>query len=282
MQKLRVTFFYADEVIFELSKKWRTRERIVKWADEFFGRFNFKIEQFPIPYNENVYRSKFTLAETNGPKAAYTFDTLMKENAKIVEIRTDAARAKADQFARNPPTDPVEAKKAAESLINEMNAIIGLQGEYLAYLKSFRLNMLDIRKLIAEKLDKSPSIKTNRQIVLFCEFENFFERIFPNDTRGETFKIAEQEIGLMLWNLAPFVPDYYEKPMIIIDILSVTKSLEGILAHELVHAAGNTTSDNQGPAKNIMQYASLIGRAPNYPDLVASDKDILKLAYFAI
>jgi hypothetical protein len=55
-----------------------------------------------------------------------------------------------------------------------------------------------------------------------------------------------------------------------------------VLAHEIVHAAGNTTLDNQGAAGNIMIYADAQGSGPGDVTLEPTDKAKLEAAFFVV
>jgi hypothetical protein len=54
------------------------------------------------------------------------------------------------------------------------------------------------------------------------------------------------------------------------------------MAHEIVHAAGNTTLDNQGTPGNIMIYADAANKPPTEVNLEPNDKAKLETAFFVI
>ena len=92
-KEIRVTFFYADEAIFDRVKQEKIRERFVKWADEFYKRYGFTIDEFPIPFSETLYKKSFCLAKTDGIKPDYTgtvYERILKEILKQRQSKFDA------------------------------------------------------------------------------------------------------------------------------------------------------------------------------------------------
>lgn len=279
-KKIRVAFYFADESIFDLAKKWRTRERLVKWANEFFGqnRYGFVIDEFPSA-NEKKYRQDFSLKASNGPKATMTVDRIMEKFKENADDYSKSLRADHESYKSNPPQDLQERVNKLNDLIERSKISIDMFKIVSDYFRAIRADVLEFRQLIHAKMSKSKRLD-NRVVVVFCKFEDPLQKIATDVTVGETFKKEEQEVSLFLWNLIPWSVGYYTKPLILIDVLAMTKSKECTLAHEIVHAAGPTTEDNKGDPGNIMVYDACLKLPPASILLLDEDKKILEAAYF--
>jgi len=286
LKDIRVTFYYSDEGVFDKTKQWQTRKRIVTWANEFYKRYGFKINEFPIPYNESLYKKTFCLKKTNGFKADYTrrvYYEVFKE-----ELDKDGAVLTSDweKLKANLPSDPTEAKAQLEALAARMQQQNDKMLQLLEFLQEIRPDEIEFRREIKQKISATKfSTKKPRLVVVFCEFMNWFFLFRENRTLAETFKNEQNVPTFMMWNLVSILfPDteVFTAPIILIDVNRITRAFDYVLAHEVVHAAGNTTLDNQGTAGNIMIYADSQGKGPRDVNLEATDKAKLEAAFFVV
>jgi hypothetical protein len=282
LKDIRVTFFYADEQIFDLVKRWRTRLRLVKWANEFYKRFGFKIDEYPFPYNEKVYRKEFSFTKIKGIRPDYTEAVKMKKVEEAFKLQKEAWQKKVDVYQKSPPTDPVDRLKMQDEIVTEGQEILAKAQEILDFHTVQREFETQFRIYLNVKLlDKKISGDKPRIPVIFCEFVNAWELFAENNTLGQTFNSDGRPAHLIVWAMAAYYGlDLYSGPLILIDVERMTKSVEYALAHELVHAAGNTTPDNQGTKGNIMIYADAQGKSPADVNLETSDKTKLETAFF--
>ncbi|HEX2609113.1 MAG TPA: hypothetical protein VHK91_17140 [Flavisolibacter sp.] len=282
LKDIRVTFFYADEQIFDLVKKWRTRLRLIKWADEFYKRFGFKIDEYPFPYNEKAYRKDFSFAKSKGIRPDYT------ERLKIMHLRDalvlqhETLKKKYEEFENSPPADVAERIKQKEALDKELHEIVDKSFEIQALLNNQGEFETQFRVLLQLKMQNPKIGGTKPRIpVIFCEFINNWELFDSDPVTGETLKSEGRLVHLLVWGMATIAGlDLYTGPLILIDVKRMIKSMEYALAHELVHGAGNTTADNKGTRGNIMIYADAEGKSPGDVNLEPSDKAKMEVAFF--
>jgi hypothetical protein len=256
---IRVTFFYADETIWALAKKFKTTVRMVKWANEFFDRYDFQIDEYPVPFNESTYKKKFSLAKTKGLKADlgdyYRIDAEINASLKkINELSGDDLTTELDKFYK---------------LLKEREAPVEFE--------------LLLRKKI-HTITNSLSIQKDRLPVFICEFKN------QKATYGITRKVS-LTFGFGFWTLKNPSPvilnsgEIYTRPIILIDINEVTKSHEQVLVHEAIHAAGGvhpTAGDDKSQGPNIMSKDDVWNKGPTEVNLYTDDATRLGVATFVI
>jgi hypothetical protein len=279
---IRITFFYSDEAIFDLVKNWNTRIRLVKWANEFYARYGFKIDEFPYPWNEAKYKKDFCLQKANGLKVLYT------NNDR--ELTIEKIKNKEELGRINKILSSVDYSSDLDSEFQKNLKLKIAALEYKSELEDLE-NLLAIRrptefrKLLLAKLKQTKSNVTNRVIVIFCEFEDVLLSKYgiKGDVLATTYPLTHLDLCLFLYNiLAPESEELFLGVIVLIDINRMTKKYEYVLAHEIVHAAGNTTADNKGTKGNIMIYADAEGKAPTNVNLEPNDKARLDVAYFVV
>ena len=276
---IRLTFFYTDEKVWNYIKSSKTRERLVKWANAFYDRYDFKIYDQPILYNEKLYKKKFVFTRTNGVKVDYGYRLQIMSDISANATKRGALYDELiDVIKSNIPDDEKNLKE--QEIRKNIDKINTLNADLIDSINASNSFELELRKLISST-NKDLKIKDNRLPVVFAEFKNNINVANGTITNGENLRLKLQG-GFVSWALLYFeYGDVFTAPFIVINFQAIlTKRLEYTLAHEIVHAAGNTTLDNQGTAKNIMIYADAEDKSPTDVNLEASDKTKLEVAYF--
>ncbi len=151
-------------------------------------------------------------------------------------------------------------------------------------MREIRPSEIEFRKQLHQKIEEGRyRPKKERLLVIFCEFINWLEIFKQNPRLAETMLDAKHQMSFIAWNLISVLfPDQtvFTGPTIWIDVNGMTRDFDYCLAHEIVHAAGNTTQDNKGSAGNIMIYKDAQGKAPRDVKLEPTDKAKLDAAYF--
>jgi hypothetical protein len=286
LKNIRVTFYYSDEAVFAKTKQWKTRLRTVTWANEFYKRYGFKIDEYPLPYNEGVYKKTFCLRKTNGLKADYTRAVYYEAFKEALDKERIEVQRESDELSANPPADPAEHIARSQALLTRMKTLLANMEHLLAFLTEIRPDEIEFRKEIRKKVEDTKfRPKKERLVVIFCEFINWLAIFRGNRTIAQAFKNEQNQASFMAWNLISILfpaEALFTGPIIWIDVNRVTRQFDYVLAHEIVHAAGNTTLDNQGSAGNIMIYADAQGKAPKDVKLEPTDKAKLEAAYFVV
>jgi hypothetical protein len=300
---MRLTFYYSDEAVFAKVKEWRTRDRIVKWANEFYDqRYGLRISEFPFPYNERVYKKFFCLKKADGLKADYTGSVLLEGvQASLLQEKVTLDRDRA-AFTANLPADPAEATRRWKAIEQANNDWMARVMQYSDYASGLSQRELEFRRQVRHKTKEGPTPhpctpsrsqvtkrEKERLVVIFCEFINWLALLRENSQFAETFRKMEEKVptlvdvpSLFLWSLiSPLFPDteLLTDPFIIINPNQVTKCYESVLAHEIVHAAGGTR-DNQGIRGSIMNYEDKLCKDPSDVILEEKDKAKIEAAFF--
>lgn len=278
---IRLTFYYADESIWDLVKKNKTKKRLVTWAESFFARYGFKIDEFPTTYSERTYKRKFCLKKTNGTRADYASQQQLKDEYRKLDKLFSDYKLKFLDMALNDTLPADEKQRQLDAIKAEWDKVTDEMRRTNEKIGTSSAFEIEFRKQIYP-IHQSLSLTKERLAVIFCEFENAIDPSTGRRTVGETFDLR---IGganaIFAWAIVSFKwPDAYGGTIVIIDVNRMTKKAEYTLAHEIVHAAGNTTADNQGTAKNIMIYKDAEGKAPSDVNLESTDKTKLETAYF--
>jgi hypothetical protein len=297
LKDMRLTFYYSDEAVFAKVKEWRTRHRVVEWANQFYKRYGLRISEFPFPYNERVYKKFFCLKRADGLKADYTRDAYWAGVKEVLEQKNAALDRDLAALRANPPADPAEHIRQLEAI---QQAKIDLPSKFMQvveFLGETSLRELEFRRQVRQKTKEGPTPhpctpsrsqvtrrEQERLVVIFCEFINWLALLRENDILAEAFAKEEEKVpslfdvpSLFVWTLiSPLFPDteLLTAPFIIIDVNQITKCYEHVLAHEMVHAAGGTR-DNQGIRGSIMNYDDILCRDP--PDVILEEKDKAKI-----
>ena len=280
-KEIRLTFYYADESIWTYVKRSKVRERLVKWANEFYDRYNFKINERPFSYNEKLYKKTFSLAKSDGIKADYTAKKKLNEQIDDNESAMDTIHLKLFDLNLS------DAER--QSLNDEWRRLMDDTLEAIKKLSNSEEFELEFRKLIFKvdsdlKKRKKVSKTKERLPVVFCDFVENVNLDKGTVTTGQTFALKMPAGSFFSWGMlaVQMASIGYQGPLILLDAKELTKKLDYVLAHEIVHAAGNTTLDNQGAAKNIMIYADAEGKAPKDVNLEETDQKKLEAAFFVV
>lgn len=263
MKKINLIFYYSDERVFDTIKEdGGERETSVRWANLFFEKYGFELDVSPLPYNEKKYKELFCLKKKNGLKyAPYLHlslgEAIGKEADKVLKLGDE------EMEQGNAATD-TDLKKMHYDKANEY------------YIKQSQLRKLqttayglkaafenDIRRRIETNITENKEKPFRGRLpVLFCRFE---QKDSLEKTLGETFKWDATEVPdedkkklsylKFFWLSMPKLEGYYLGPYIVIDIDGFRTKTQYTLAHEIVHAAGDTTKDNTGTSPHIMNYA---------------------------
>jgi hypothetical protein len=285
LKNIRVSFYYSDEAVFAKTKQWKTLPRIVTWANDFYKRYGLKIEEDPLPYNESLYKKTFCLKKSNGLKADYTRTVFYDEfkEALLVE-QAVLARELADAKA-HPAADPKEQIARLTALLDRQTTILANLNLTTDFWTEIRPDEVEFRRQIHHKMEETRSRpRKERLVVILCEFINWLAIFRENPRLAQTFAREDIRASFIAWNLISVFPDLavFTGPIVWIDVNQVTRCFEYVLAHEIVHAAGNTTQDNQGSAGNIMIYADAECKAPRDVKLEPTDKAKLESAFFVV
>lgn len=285
-------FFYTDESVFEKVKKYKTRDRLVRWADEFFDRYDLILNPFPIQWNESVYKKSFCLSKTRGLKGISILDGLIELISTKLELM---------QVVNETDFKSVDKPSEEDIFVYDQNnkRLIELYNDFNCFLRNVTNNELDFRNAVQDHIKKNfffGSIQKQFVHVIFCDFITKVSEISPSidaafDLSKDLKTIKDETIAMTLNNEINKLLIRIEKgkkdkfnyifPIIIIDVNSITKSMNYVLAHELVHAAGGTTKDNTGSSGNIMIYADAEGKMPKAVKLEENDKKRIELSFFA-
>lgn len=290
MKDMRITFFYTDQKVYDTIKEsGGERETLVNWANLFYKKFDLQLDVFPIPFNEALYKQKFCFKETNGTKADYSLNAFYEYLDKNV-MPAKQAVIDANNRLLGITTDPAARIPLLEENIKLLQEITEFHREHTDFLTHSQRFELEFRKEIFAKMkDFKPTVDKERLPVIFCRFENRVARMQKILTIGQTFDLKlEDSIGsIIFWSLMIVVTGdipLYKGPLIIIDIDAIKQVTQWVLAHEIVHAAGNTTLDNKGSKDNIMNYADArkYTRLPSKLNLEPTDKTKIEAAFFVV
>ena len=268
---IRITFFYADETIWALAKKNKTTIRLVKWANEFFDRYDFQIDEHPISFSERVYKKKFSFAKTKGVKAD------LAVFHKWLDKLDDLNKVWSEKLQQLRTTDT--SSPDWDALLKEINDI---KDEYVEGTKQLG-SPVEFELLFRKKIydiTQGLSLTKERLPIIFCDFKD------QKGTMGLTRKL-DLFWGIGFWSLRSVTPnvmltsmEIHTRPFVLLDIRKMTKSHEHALAHEIVHAAGDTTPDGQGPKGDIMNKEDTWNKAPLDVTLSDDDKKKLEVSFF--
>ena len=85
LKKIRVTIFFTDIEIANIVKNSGVNTKLVSWANEFFKKYNYELDIFPIPYSKDLYEQTFILMDTDGTMVPLHF----LEGIYKLEARSD-------------------------------------------------------------------------------------------------------------------------------------------------------------------------------------------------
>ena len=158
LKKIRLTIFYTDEEIYNIVKNSGLNTKMVSWANEFYKRYNYELDIFPLPYSKNLYEETFILKEKDGTTIPFHFlegiDTL---EAKSEELSKEILRLR----RQGRITDvPATRQMNIERLLNEHRNL-------------FSESCIKLRVECHNKFrDDYPEKKPARLVVIYCRSEN--------------------------------------------------------------------------------------------------------------
>lgn len=273
---IRLTFFYADQGVWDYEKKQRIRNiLLVKWANDFYSKYDFEIDEFPIGYNEKLYKKKFSLAKTNGLQVHNNEQSQIYAEITKKEKELKTFRIMRKMLGQASLLD--DSKKMMFINFAELEIEVW---EQLHKLKDELMNLYDFeyRKLIYQvNKNLGLNLQKKRLAIVFCEFK----------VMGISLGITTPELKdpgfLSIITRTVKWPDSYLDPIIFINIKQINKRSAFTLAHEIGHAAGTLVHSNT--ANSIMmgdQNNTNFGKAPIEVILEEGDKTKLEMAFFVI
>ncbi|MES2774632.1 MAG: hypothetical protein V4722_10630 [Bacteroidota bacterium] len=277
LKDMRLTFYYADENVFEKVKNEKSREKLVKWADEFYARYGFKIDQFPVCWNEKLYKRDFCLAKTSGLKIIYT-QLFLQMEILILDLASESLRliGELNDMTSDSTIGSEYSLKNLELKFVQAQLSQAVKSQVaINYHRPF-----DFRKAVFLKAkETNPKYLERRLVVVLCEFQ-FHKKPFAV---GETFDANPKIAIYSLFNsVFRFGEGLFGGPMVFIDVNFMQQPYEFVLAHEIVHSINGTTDDGDGAAGNIMIAKDAKGKAATSVTLEPNDKTRLDVAFFVV
>lgn len=273
MKEIRLSFYFTDELVFQTVLQSNILTAQIRWAEEFYKRYEYKLSLQDRFYSEKELIQSFVLAKEKGFLINFQYWEVINE---LLE-RYHKANDEYDILLRSPQLNRVRLGELL-SIINETSSAsnaLSRQVDKDCIDVRTQINMLSM--LLLDKKMAPPNLN-NRIVVIFC-FSKF---------DSDTLK------GISIGNNS--IPTNPFQPFIVIPIgspeLGTQKAMKELvvnsamtLAHEIVHAAGHhhpaKGGKKDGPPNSIMNYA-IHGKNPN--EVVLEDSHIEKLnkAFFVI
>lgn len=225
-KEIRLTYYFADEVIFKLAKKYNTIKRLKGWANAFFSEHEFVINDEPLGYyNETIYKRKFCLQQSNGIKPDLREDRQLDRDVVLGKITVDEIRREITviEMSSDPPD---EKKRKLEDMTNhwivtlkQVADLIVKQGTSTDYEIGFRKQILPIYQSLA--------LPKERLSIVFCEFLRPTDPVTGMSIRGQTLDARIYGSGMSLWaDVNRKWPDAYPYTIVLIDLTRMTPSME--------------------------------------------------------
>lgn len=289
-KEARVMFFYSDEGVFEKVKRWKTKDRLVQWANDFFKPHQIQLNTLPLPWSESTYKKIFCLKKSNGLKGFSVLDAVDEVITASIESIYETANtlyAMEDTHTSDQEKDYLDSIAMVTKLYQEHNRFLRMQNDQE---KDFRLAVQDVvRKNMSLKAIQQPFVH-----VVFCEFVDHLGKVSPllNTLTGIDQRIKSIQdvtvamtLSLEISKLMMFTDkakkNFYDYiyPIVLIDVNGITKNMNYVLAHEMVHAAGGT-KDDKGAKGSIMNYIDAEGKSPGAVLLEPNDLKRLEISFF--
>lgn len=260
---IRITFFYADEGIWDDVKKHKIKDRVVKWADDFYhhNKYGYRIDHTPIPYNERLYRKKFCLSRTDG----------------LVRHTVDLSRLDDEVWKKIRVKENIRKIRNALGPIDSLNpAGIALWKSYNDAMDNLDNEILQLKLKYNDRFEKEVrrlfypiilSLNTSKERlpVLFCQFDHG-----PNGPG-----ITMMRSGFF-WSV-PAMVNHYTGVFAMIGVNNVMSTSDNVLAHEIGHAAGCHHQDT--PANNLMLRGRDMDNSRRNPsDMMMTPEDLTRLS----
>jgi hypothetical protein len=278
-REIRISIFYSDLGVFDFLRLGHRQEQFLKSANEFYGKYNLRIDSFPFSYKYVLYRDAFVLSEAQGIKPDIGQDQL------AADMRAHDANEKRLQ-TELPNTSQERRQQIAKELKTLSDQIplfvwqgFNHTGEY------------DFRMALGERFQTNKTLKKHapdwkkapRLVVVFCEF---IKLDTPSKTRvdveaqGIFERLDAAKLTAYKQSNKP-IPKFQD-PLIIID---VNQANWHTLAHEIAHGNGHVHPGGEyggyqdGPQESIYNYFSH-DMPPSKVILEERDLKSLELAYF--
>ncbi len=240
-KKIRLTFLFADESALMEDFRKKSSKKMIKWANDFFGKYGFELDVIPDPGTSNILQmKKFCLLKTNGFEPdSNTFDDLqkmiIKEKAPYIralgriwdeidalEIRKRNKKKEIDetrtQLNNLAPDDIVEREKTQKILIDfyeEHKQIIDAIDSKRQENKEINaaLDSID-EKYIKEKENLDFTIEARLQIgqkiletIPMTGLKSMYEHLAINDNARLKIVFCRFRLSPFVLNLKMRVPD---------------------------------------------------------------------------
>lgn len=273
MKEIRLSFYFTDELVFQTVLQSNLLTTQIRWAEEFYKRYDFKLSLQDRYYTEKELIQSFVLTKEKGHLVNFQYYEVMKE---LIE-RYHRANHEYDLLLRSLKNHRDRLSELLK-IINETaaasNALSRQMNKDCIDVRT-QINMLNM--LLLDKKMAPPNLN-NRIVVIFC-----FSKFDSDTLKG--ICIGNKSIPTNLYQ--PFVVIPIGSP----EMGSLKKAKELIidsamtLAHEIVHTAGHDHppkgGDDDGPKNSIMNYA-VHGKNPNQVILEASHIEKLNKAFFVV
>ncbi len=256
-KKIRLTIFYADEEVYKIVKGSGVNTKMVSWANEFYKRYDYELDIFPVPYSKNFYEETFILKEKDGTTIPFHF----LEGIGTLEAKSEALSRQIIKLRRERRiTDvPVNQQIGIESLLREYRNQV---------LQKCSLLRIECHNKFR---DDFPIKNPARLVVIYCRSEQ------PQySLSGGTIHDAGGWLPFIIIPIIAGKDDYSNLQMLL-------NKAYNCLAHEIVHGAGHMHPSRGGlydGAKNSIMNYNNVDLLPQNVILERPDQARMEHAYF--
>ena len=273
MKEIRLSFYFTDELVFQTVLQSNILTSQIRWAEEFYKRYEYKLSLQDRYYTEKELIQSFVLAKEKGFLINFQYWEVINE---LLE-RYHKANDEYDVLLRSPQLNRVRLSELLKIINETSSATNALSRQVNKDCIDVRTQINMLSMLLLDKKMAPPNLN-NRIVVIFC-FSKF---------DSDTLK------GISIGNTS--IPTNPFQPFILIPIgspeLGTQKTMKELvvnsamtLAHEIVHAAGHSHppkgGEKDGPPNSIMNYA-IHGKNPSEVILEASHIEKLNKAFFVV
>jgi hypothetical protein len=263
-KKMSLAFFWADEQIYLNDFRNKYSQKMVEWANEFYGRYGFEIEGYPKMPLTRPLLENFCLVKERGVIAdlnAVLFEAEQRELSELLSKQIDLSIAisnigdEINHAALDTTLSTTDKKKKADELkaekeqlelqykINSERKILLNSKKGVDYESEFR-RQLGLRITLL-------NLNSNILPIVFCKIPKkqktaSSQRVL--NTLSQTY--GQTSIRMFLWLTKPYF--WWFRDFIAIDAEAGPHSL----SHEIVHAAGRShfVNDDEVKRNAILYY----------------------------
>jgi hypothetical protein len=291
--EIRISVFYSDQSVYDFMHQAAGAggssnriTQLVKDANDFYGRFRLRIDPFPFPYDEKLYKSAFVLRASNGIKADPARAQLTRDMKQTDDRRTALVAELTGGKAK--PDRVKQIKSELEAMNPLYQDFLWRADDFVSSSEyDFRLDLDAKFKTDKSLIANSKAFAKNpRLAVVFSEYT-------PPDKSSPMYRPLEDlydGIFIQPLNAAKRLRcSKFKKQIPGYDLSFVSidcKSADWYtLAHEIAHGNGHSHPTSgmlgfgDGPNNSIYNYSAR-GLAPSKVILEDKDQKTLKLAYF--